>query len=48
MPRDFARYAKAGEVDAEENLFLHQWMHYCTDHSVEMADFQTEKRVRGQ
>jgi hypothetical protein len=47
MPRDFARYAKVGEVDAEsqqnppdlENLFLHRRMRYCTDCSFEMADF---------
>jgi hypothetical protein len=47
MPRDFARYAKVGEVDAKswqnlpdlENLFLHRWMRYCTDHSFEMANF---------
>jgi hypothetical protein len=42
MPRDFARYATVGEVEAElkqyplylENQFLHQWM--C---SFETADF---------
>jgi hypothetical protein len=47
MLRDFARYAKVEEVDAEslqnpsdlENLFLHRWMRYITDHSVEMAYF---------
>jgi hypothetical protein len=47
MPRDFARYAKVGEVDTEasqnppdlENLFLHRWMCYCMGHSFEMADF---------
>jgi hypothetical protein len=42
MPRDFARYAKVGEVDAEssqnppdlENLFLHRWMRYCSVQTV--------------
>jgi hypothetical protein len=52
MQRDFAQYAKVGEVDADaemqnpadlENLFLHQWMHYCTDCSFEMAEFKQKK-----
>jgi hypothetical protein len=47
MPRDFARYAKVGEVGAKslqnlpdlDFLVLHRWMCSCTDRSFEMADF---------